>query len=588
MSVRTRIRRDDPKPEPDGVRRILIQSKVGSAVDENGMKSAAKMDIRKDVPSAADIDGLDESIRSGKSDWGWGMNRPKEPIAAIAEVYHGLRDVGALEDIGEHKDVLLLEAKSHVRSTRSRFHLNESSRSSTLELFQKAGEPKIREALDIVRNSEFSGPEADRLLRLGEGIADKSLFIERCKERLIALDPSLAQNGVNIDTIRNLWPDKPITSDKLETAKREVLANTIKEAHDEFATLLNEHRRDIAGSRGREHRDFAIDTELINFFKERHPELKSAQTIAPFLQKYDSTISGTDKDKFIEDFGKWAAEKGKPHLAQATNKDAALDSIRKHLVNSHLQIVGRQIEASGTMAQTLSFDNMRKAYANNERGYGNFIIDTFDLSEFYTPEIWNSLTPEERAGAKPIDPQKMYHAMVVNEVQIELGYEKPFVAAIDKAKSNLAQAKAEVFAEYATANGLSVRTGEPETFHRSLQEILQKPEAERDAILSELQAFADAKGSPLSFQSTDLKDIQQGSFSSHIPLGIDSHRQLLEDLRMSKFIWSELRTSQEFISDLRGDRVKSEAKRANMEVSWENTEMSKGDLSLHILREKGL
>jgi hypothetical protein len=121
-----------------------------------------------------------------------------------------------------------------------------------------------------------------------------------------------------------------------------------------------------------------------------------------------------------------------------------------------------------------------------------------------------------------------------------------------------------------------------------LQEILQKPEAERDAILSELQAFADAKGSPLSFQSTDLKDIQQGSFSSHIPLGIDSHRQLLEDLRMSKFIWSELRTSQEFISDLRGDRVKSEAKRANMEVSWENTEMSKGDLSLHILREKGL
>lgn len=587
MSIRGRVRRDDPNPDPSGVRRVLIQSKVGSAVDENGMKSAAKVDIRKDSPSAADIDGLDEAIRSGKSDWGWGMNRPKEPVEALAVVYDGLKEKGALQDIGENKGVLLLEEKSHVRSTRSRFHLNESNRQSTTDLFQKAGEPKIREVLDLVKGSNLAAPEAQKLTDLGQKILDKSLFVERCKDHLIALDPSLAQTGVTAETIKKLWPDQPVTSDKLEAAKRDVVAKAIKGAYDEFSASFDGQRRDIAGARGREVRDLDLSKEVIGFLKEKHPEMKSIQTVGPFLQKYDQIVAGSGKDAFLSEFGTWAAGKGKPALQQASDKDAALSGMRKHLVNEHLDILHRQIESSGTMAKTLSFDNFRKAYAGNERGYGNFIIDTFDISEFYTPEAWKNLSPEEKSGAKPVDPNKMFHAMVVNEVQIELGYEKPFVAAINKAKASLNQAKAEIFAEFATSKGLPVVAGQPETFKTALDGVLQKPAAERDRWLSDFQAFAAAKGSPLTVSANELQGLTTESFSSRLPLSVGSHKQLQEDLRMSEFIWSELRKSQEFIADLRGNRVTREAERAGKTVTWQNSEMSKGDMGLTLLRDSG-
>ncbi|MCK6509630.1 hypothetical protein L6R29_06665 [Myxococcota bacterium] len=584
MSVRARIRRDEPTPEPSGVRRVLIQSKVGSNVDESGMKAADKADVRKDNPSEADVNGLDETIRSGMSTWEWG-GTPK-PIEAMGIVYNALNEKGALPDIGEHKDVLLLEDKAHVRSTRSRFHLNETSRSSTVDLFRNTGEPKIRETLDLLQKGGFSGPEADKIRQLGTSLLDRSAFVERCKDKLIALDPSLAQSGVTLDTLKQLWPDNAVTANKLEAAKRDVVANEIQSAYDEFSALMDNSRRDIAGARGPESRGMNFPAETLSFMRERYPELKKIQTVGPFLQKFDQILAGPDKDAFIQDLSKYANDNGKNALQNATDKDAAMRGLRTHLVNEHLDILHRQIEASGTSACTLSFDNMRKAYAGNDRTNWNFLIDTFDVSEYYTPETWKNLTPEERSGAKPVSPDKMFHATVVNEVQIELGYEKPFVEAIEKAQAAVQNARGGLFMDYAVERGLAKNTDAPATFHNLLRETLAKPKSEQDAFFSALNDFAKARGSALTFDANTSQPLGETAFSaSNLNQDGGKHTQLLEDQRMTEFVWGEFRRAQEFIADLRGNRVTREADRAGFSTKWVNSEMSKGDLALTLLRD---
>ncbi|MCB9642804.1 MAG: hypothetical protein H6728_06970, partial [Myxococcales bacterium] len=583
MSVRARIRRDDPNPDPSGVRRVLIQSKVGSEVDESGMKAADKADIRKDRPTESDINGLDESVRSGLSSWDYGS--PK-PIEAMGIVYNALKDKDALPDIGDQQDVLLLEEKAHIRSTRSRFHFNEPSRSSTVDFFRQTGEPKIRETLDLLKAGGMTGPDAEKLQKLGESLLDKSAFVERCKDKLIALDPSLEQSGINADTIKRLWPDNSVTSNKLETAKRDVVANEIKAAYDEFSALMDDNRREIAGSRSPEARGMGLDKELMGFMREKYPEMKKYQTVGPFLKKYDEIVAGPNKDSFVQEFGKFAADQGEDGLQKAGDKDAALRGLRSHLVNEHLDIMHRQIEAAGTSAQTLSFDNMRKSYANNDRNYGNFLIDTFDVSEFYTTDAWNKLSPEERAGAKEVDPKNMFHATVVNEVQIELGYEKPFVEAMDKAQAALDKARGGLFMDYAIENGLAQSSDASSTFETLLSNTLKKPESERKSFFAALNDFAQARGSALTFDAENTKSLDEGDFSSfNRNQSTSNHTQLLEDLRMTQFVWGELRNAQEFIADLRGDRVTREADRAGFNTKWINSEMSKGDMALTLLRD---
>lgn len=54
---------------------------------------------------------------------------------------------------------------------------------------------------------------------------------------------------------------------------------------------------------------------------------------------------------------------------------------------------------------------------------------------------------------------------------------------------------------------------------------------------------------------------------------------------MTAFIWDELSGMQERMADLRGRRVRREAERAGYDdVSWEVSELSKGDRALTLLQ----
>lgn len=586
MSVRARIRRDDPQPGSDAVRRILIQSKAGSSVDESGTKSAAKADIRKDNPSAEDIANLDEDIRTGMSEWGW--NRTSEPIEAIGIVHKDLAERGVLPTVGEHKDVLQLEAKAFVRSTRSRFHFNETSRQATVNLFREAGEPNIKQVLEWVKASASLKPEdAAKLNKLGESLLDKTAIVERTRDALIALDPSLQQQGVTVDTINQLWPDKDVTSNKLETQKRRVVADTLKSTMNEFATLVDDLRRDIAGARGNEVRNFNLTDEFVEYIKEKDSSTKSFTTIKPFLERLDKELSGPNKQAFMDDFAQWAADKGNKAILEAPDKDVAMGSLRKHLVNEQLDIIHRQLEASGTMGQTLWFDSARKTYADSTRSYGNFLIDTFDVSEMYTPEVWKTLTDAQKAGAEPVDPKHMFHATIVNEVQIELRSEEPFMKAIAAAEKTLQGDRAGVLMDFALAQGMPVLADQSASFAQWLGDLQKQPADQQKQVLEQLQAFASDKGSPLTFSMADLQKLDASLFTvERQGQGYETQSSHLEDLNMAQFVWSKMLGAQEYIANLRGRRVEQEAERAGISgVQWENAEMSKGDTALTLLRD---
>lgn len=586
MSVRTRIRRDDPDPGNDAVRRILIQSKAGSSVDESGTKSAAKADIRKDSPTAEDVANLDADIRTGMSEWGW--NRTSEPIEAIGIVHKDLAERGLLPTIGEHKDVLQLEAKAHVRSTRSRFHFNETSRQSTVSLFREAGEPNIKRVLEWVKTSQTLKPEdSEKLNKLGQSLLDKSVILERTQDALMALDPALKQNGVTLDTINQLWPDKEITSDKLDTQKRRVVADALKSTMNEFATLVDDLRRDIAGARGDGARGLNLTSEFVEYIKEKDTSTRSVTTIQPFLDRLDKELSGPNKQAFIDDFAQWAGDKGNKAILDAPDKEAAMGGLRKHLVNEQLDIIHRQLEASGTMGQTLWFDSARKAYADSSRSYGNFLIDTFDVSEMYKPEVWKTLTDAQKAGAEPVDPKQMFHATIVNEVQIELRSEEPFLKAIAAAEKILKSDRASVVMDFALAQGLPVIADQPASFAQWLGELQKQPTDQQKQVLDQLQTFASEKGSPLTFSMADLQKLDDSLFTADRQ-GQNYAAQAghLDDLNMAQFVWSKMLGTQEYVANLRGRRVEQEAERAGFSgVKWENSEMSKGDTALTLLRD---
>lgn len=590
MTVRGRIRRDDPEPGHDAVRRVLIQSKIGSSVDASGTKSAAKADIRKDSPSADDVNGLDEDVRTGISGWGWGSNN-EQPIEAIGVVHKELAARGKLPTIGEYKDVLQLETKAHVRSTRSRFHFNETSRSASETLFNNAGEPNIQSTLDLLeQSSELSPADAEALKSLGQGLLDKTAILERTQDALMELDPALKQDGVTVDTIASLWPDHHVTSDKLETKKRRVVADAIKSAYDEFAGLVDDHRDAIAGASTDAVQGFDMTDEVMEFFKEKEPTMRSKMTVKPFLDELDKKLSGPDKQAFLDEFAAWAKDNGKDELANAANKDEAVGHIRSNMVSEHLEIVHRQIEAAGTTGQNLWFDSARKAYANSSRSYGNFLIDTFDVSEFYTPEVWESLTDEQRAGAEDVGADKMFHAMVVNEVQIELRSEEPFMKAIATHEGAIQNGKAGIVMDFALAQGANVAADKPETFSTWLNELQALPQGELDAKLQELNQFAADKGSVLTLDSQALAGLDASLFTvANQGQDYAIHGQHVDDLDMVNFVWGEMLGAQEYIADLRGRRVKNEAERAGFDdVEWENSTLSKGDTALTLRRDGSL
>ena len=97
------------------------------------------------------------------------------------------------------------------------------------------------------------------------------------------------------------------------------------------------------------------------------------------------------------------------------------------------------IETAGLAAQQLWFDQARALYVPaSSRAYSNFMIDTSDMTDMMTNEEWNSIPEAQRTFAQPLPAAKVFNTTLVNELQIELGMEKAYVARLKELEAAVA------------------------------------------------------------------------------------------------------------------------------------------------------
>jgi hypothetical protein len=59
------------------------------------------------------------------------------------------------------------------------------------------------------------------------------------------------------------------------------------------------------------------------------------------------------------------------------------------------------------------------------------MIDTTDFTDMLSDQEWSSIPVAERTFTKPLPAAKIFHSVLVNELQIELGMEAAYVARLE-------------------------------------------------------------------------------------------------------------------------------------------------------------
>lgn len=390
------------------VRRLLIAAKFGTEIDAAGNKTNAKVDIRNDNGMSA-LPELDNDVRRGKTRW----NGSDAPAIPCKGVYEQLDEKNLLPDIGGHEDVLALDAKAHLRSTRSRYHMNEAQISQIRAIYQNAT-TRINAALAAIDKAQAAGTipateraRVDQLEAMGRGILDKSLIASRL--------------GVSASSL--VLPDawsQPTTAAQLENNKK--IAEAVNTVFHEFATALDDADRIITSSVDEDFDDY-VDL-FTDWRKSVEPSLRVKTTYESFLNSYRSLSTAANRANAIAQFAAYAASENETAL-----DDAGWTRLGNYLEKMTLTIGERQIETAGIAARQLWFDQARQLWVpGSSRAFSNFMIDTTDLTDMLSDQEWTSIPAAERTFATPLPAAKVFHTVLVNELQIELGMEAAYVA----------------------------------------------------------------------------------------------------------------------------------------------------------------
>ena len=423
IQVRGRIRWDTT----DSVRRLLIAAKFGAGVDANGIKRAAKIDVRTEGGDHKDT--LIEDVQRGTVTW-QGSETPIEPLSVV---YERMNELKLLPDLDGFKDVLMLLPQVYLRSARSRYHMNEASFGSVKDMFDN-GKTRISgviEAAEAAIAAGTLGPAeelaTEELITRGRGILDDSLINAQILAALKTKFPMATEaDAIKASPGNNA---RPRTVDELK--QRELAANAIKELYDDFSYNLGNVEREIADNVDGKWDDLAEQWRDYVIAK-KQSSLVTTTTWTRFHTIWKS-IPEADQAAELAAFNAFGAEQDDAKNKTFKNFEPVTDwaGIGKDLTREQLKIAGRQIEAAGTAARTLWFDTARSFYVPSSRRYtSNFLIDTMDVAQMLTKQEWETLTDEQRKPGAILPPEKVFKTVLVNEVQIELGAEKEYLARI--------------------------------------------------------------------------------------------------------------------------------------------------------------
>lgn len=399
---------------PEAVRRLLIAAKFGTQIDAAGNKTNAKVDIRTDSGSTY-LASLDDDVRRGKTQWN-GSDAPATPIKGV---YEQLAEQNALVDIGSHAKVLLLDPKAHLRSMRSRYHMNEARLESLRTIYTNAT-TRINGALAMIERARAAGiiPAAetgriDALERMARGIVDKTLLASRIN----AVSSSLGVTASNL-VLPGAQP-QPTTPETLD--KNRIIAETIDTVLHEFADQLDDADRILTNAVDEDFDDY---TELFRDWRislDRSFAVKT--TWDSFVNSYKSLSTSTNRAGSIAAFNAFIGSQAAPL------DDAGWTRLGNYLDKMVLTVAEKQIATAGLAARQLWFDQARELWVPaSNRAFSNFMIDTTDMTDMLSHEEWQSIPEADRSFKQPLPAAKVFNTVLVNELQIELGMEAAYVA----------------------------------------------------------------------------------------------------------------------------------------------------------------
>jgi hypothetical protein len=423
MTLRARVRWDDA----ESVRRILVAAKFGGGVDEEGIKRAAKLDTRSEGGTHAPT--LDADVRRGLNRWSGG----EKPFAAVQAVYEALLDRDVLPDIQGKKDVLVLRPQVHIRSTRSRYHMNEAS-VRAMRAFHEMGRARIQMARDAVRDAldaERLGDEKEA----GEALrADADVLLD---DTALAAELAAALNLPAAD-LPALLPGASAPTDVAGLEQRRKVAELLSARYHAFGEALDDLDREISGNDG----EFDDLAEQFRWFVlSEEPALATKTTWDPLVERHaQRTADVATQRAAFNGFGEAQRAAGHEDFEDFEPLDEARwMGMGADLLREHLKISSRMIEGAGTGGLALWFDQARALYVpNSRRSTGNFLIDTIDVTEMMSEQEWRRLDDAQRKPGARVPPDTLFNTVLVNEVQIELGYEKPYLERIEALKAELA------------------------------------------------------------------------------------------------------------------------------------------------------
>jgi len=406
------------------VRRLLIAAKFGTEIDAEGNKVNAKVDIRTDS-GMTHLATLDEDVRRGKTKWD-GSETPATPIRGV---YEQLKMKNVLLQIGAHQGVLLLEAQAHLRSTRSRYHMNEANLTNVRTVYTNAT-TRIQAALNLVTRARAAGtiPAADRaavdaMEAMGKAILDKSLLVQRI---------NTAQSGLGITTANLVLPDAfpaPGSAENLE--KNRIIAETVSTVFHEFAAALDDTDRAITDAADE---DFDVYTDMFRAWRvSLDATMAKKTTFDSFLASHRSLSTAANRASSLAAFNTYGAAQLAADNEDFEDFEALADAgwtrLGNYLEKMTLTIGERQIETAGLAGRMLWFDQARSFFVpGSSRAFSNFMIDTTDMTDMMSNEEWGSIADADRTFAAPLPATKVFNTTLVNELQIELGLEAAYVA----------------------------------------------------------------------------------------------------------------------------------------------------------------
>lgn len=438
MSLRGRIRWDGP----GAVRRLLIAAKFNTTVDANGIKRSEKVDTR--TSGGTHRETLFDDVRTGEVPWCGG----RQAIEPIKVVYDAMAELDLLPDMedanGElHEGVLLVEPRVHLRSTRSRLHYD-MARFSDVRRFYTNALSRIEDARDDAR-AALDDPDFDSRYPSASAANAARERVQAVFDQAEALlDGSVVRDAVRAAdssitdvTLPANFSESVSTFEELEANR--VTAEVVDELFHDFADLLDDADRDLSGApaNGTDAEDAFDDLGdlFIEWQDDRRQDLARSRTMGPHIADYEGlsdNLRKTFNDFYIDEMTNNAGVLDPDALDPMDDAVWAMLGNQLHLES--LKISKNMIEAGGTASHGLWFEQAREFYVPaSNRPFGNFLIDTIDMAEVVTPADWQSMDPAVLDDLdQPLPSDVVKEAMLVNEVQIELALEKPYLDRINE------------------------------------------------------------------------------------------------------------------------------------------------------------